>query len=58
MTARATGLNKDDREVCPLRMSHENPEIKAFYAEFLQAPLSPVSHQLLHTHYTERPIAP
>ena len=57
-TARATGLNKDDREACSLRMSHENPEIKSLYADFLQAPLSPVSHQLLHTHYTGRLFVP
>jgi len=54
--ARTAGLDKDDREVCALRVSHENPEVKSLYTDFLQTPLSPVSHQLLHTHYTERPI--
>lgn len=53
-SARTGGLNQDDRERCSLRMSHENPEIQALYAEFLQEPLSHVSHSLLHTHYTGR----
>lgn len=36
----------------PLRFSHENPEIKALYEEFLEAPLGEKSHHLLHTdHY-------
>ncbi|MCW4009409.1 MAG: [FeFe] hydrogenase, group A [Candidatus Bathyarchaeota archaeon] len=50
--ARTTGLNRDDSEVCDLRMSHENPEIKALYEEFLEKPLSHTAHQLLHTRYT------
>ena len=32
-----------------LRYSHENPEIKALYAEFLDSPLSHKAHELLHT---------
>ncbi|MBQ2863332.1 MAG: iron hydrogenase small subunit, partial [Clostridia bacterium] len=32
-----------------LRYSHENPEIKALYAEFLDSPLSRKAHELLHT---------
>ncbi len=36
------------------RKSHENPEIKALYDEFLGKPGSHVSHHLLHTHYTAR----
>lgn len=51
---RAAGLNKDDRERCALRMSHENPEIKSIYADFLNEPLSHVSHELLHTTYVDR----
>jgi len=50
--ARTAALNRDDREVCELRMSHENPEIKALYELFLGKPLSHLSHQLLHTSYT------
>lgn len=33
----------------PLRYSHENPEVKALYADFLEKPLSHKSHELLHT---------
>ena len=32
-----------------LRFSHENPEIKALYADYLEKPLSHKSHELLHT---------
>lgn len=49
--ARAAGLNRDDKEVSKIRMSHENPEIKALYDEFLEKPLSHTSHELLHTTY-------
>ena len=34
-----------------LRKSHENPQIKQIYEEFLGYPLGEMSHQLLHTHY-------
>ncbi len=37
-----------------LRKSHENPEIRQIYDEFLSAPLGEKSHHLLHTHYAER----
>ena len=36
------------------RKSHENPEIIAIYKNFLGEPLGHKSHELLHTHYTER----
>lgn len=36
------------------RKSHENPAIMALYKEFLGAPLGPLSHEFLHTHYVER----
>ena len=32
-----------------LRFSHENPDVKALYTEFLEAPLSHKAHELLHT---------
>lgn len=35
-----------------LRFSHENPEIKALYAQYLDAPLSERAEQLLHTCHT------
>jgi len=34
-----------------IRRSHENPDIQKLYKEFLQRPLSKVSHKYLHTHY-------
>ena len=34
-----------------IRRSHDNPDIQKLYKEFLQHPLSPVSHKYLHTHY-------
>ncbi len=33
----------------PLRFSHENPEIKALYENYLEKPLSHKAHELLHT---------
>lgn len=50
---RAEGLYKEDKEL-PLRKSHENPEIKKLYAEFLEKPGSHKAHELLHTTYTDR----
>ncbi|MEN6328571.1 MAG: NADH-dependent [FeFe] hydrogenase, group A6 [Syntrophomonas sp.] len=35
----------------PLRKSHDNPEVKKIYEDFLHAPLGHKSHELLHTHY-------
>jgi NADH-quinone oxidoreductase subunit G/NADP-reducing hydrogenase subunit HndD len=37
-----------------LRKSHDNPDIKRLYEEFLGVPLGHVSHELLHTHYQKR----
>jgi len=37
-----------------IRKSHENPEVAQIYKEFLGKPNSHKSHELLHTHYTER----
>lgn len=36
------------------RKSHENPEIKKLYEDFLGEPLGEKSHHLLHTKYTSR----
>lgn len=36
------------------RKSHDNPDVIAIYNEFLDKPNSHKSHELLHTHYTER----
>lgn len=47
---RMDGLYKVDKSL-PLRKSHENPQIKALYDEFLEKPNSHLAHELLHTHY-------
>lgn len=41
-------LDKDSE----LRFSHENPSITKIYKDFLEAPLSPKSHMLLHTDHS------
>ena len=51
---RADALYSID-EKSTIRKSHENPVIKKLYQEFLQRPGSHKAHELLHTHYTERP---
>ncbi|WP_022852503.1 [FeFe] hydrogenase, group A [Thermodesulfatator atlanticus] len=51
--ARIAALNTDDQQH-EIRKSHENPEIKQAYTEFLKHPLSHVAHELLHTHYINR----
>ena len=50
---RAKALYSED-EAKTLRKSHENPEIKAIYADFLGEPNSHKAHELLHTTYTKR----
>jgi iron-only hydrogenase group A len=52
---RIAGLYKDD-EMSVVRCSHDNPEIKHIYKDFLGAPLSEKSHHLLHTTYQTRPL--
>lgn len=47
---RAAGLYKEDAEL-EYRKSHENPDIKKLYAEYLEKPNSHKAHELLHTHY-------
>lgn len=51
---RADALYSID-EKSTIRKSHENPAVKKIYKEFLQRPGSHKAHELLHTHYTERP---
>ena len=43
-----------------IRFSHENPDVQALYAEYLEKPLGHKSHQLLHTDHTawEMPLNP
>lgn len=37
-----------------LRESHENREVQELYRTFLERPLSPLAHELLHTGYVSR----
>ncbi len=50
---RAAALYKEDAGM-KLRKSHENPEVKQLYADYLGEPNSHKAHEILHTHYTER----
>jgi NADH-quinone oxidoreductase subunit G len=50
---RAASLFVIDNEK-PARCAHENTEIKALYAEFLDKPGSHKAHDLLHTAYVKR----
>ncbi len=52
---RIAGLYKDD-EKSDIRVSHQNPEIKKLYDDFLGEPLSENSHKYLHTKYVARPL--
>ena len=50
---RANALySEDERQV--LRQSHNNPQMKQIYDEFLGAPNSHKAHELLHTSYAAR----
>ncbi len=50
---RAKALYNED-EAKTLRKSHENPQIKKIYEDYLDKPNSHKAHKLLHTHYQER----
>ena len=52
---RAQALYQADADM-PLRKSHENPEIKQIYQDFLREPNSHKAHELLHTHYAQKPM--
>ncbi|RDV83270.1 NADH-dependent [FeFe] hydrogenase, group A6 [Ammonifex thiophilus] len=54
---RIAGIYERDKKL-PYRKSHENPDIKKLYEEFLGKPLSHKSHELLHTKYTPRGLMP
>jgi iron-only hydrogenase group A len=53
--ARNAAMYAEDRRL-DLRKSHENPAVKALYADFLGEPLGHLSHELLHTSYSRRVI--
>lgn len=50
---RIDSLYDRDRDM-PLRLSHENEEIKALYREFYGEPLSELAEKMLHTFYYDR----
>ena len=50
---RANALYTEDERQA-LRQSHNNPQIKQLYEDFLVKPNSHKAHHLLHTHYTAR----
>ncbi len=50
---RAKAIYSED-EAQSIRKSHNNPYIKALYAEFLGEPNSHLAHELLHTRYVKR----
>ncbi len=50
---RANALySEDERQV--IRQSHNNPQIKQLYADYLGKPLSHKAHELLHTTYSAK----
>jgi len=55
LKARMKALYKIDRDG-PVKMSHENSQIRRLYEEFLGEPLGHKSHELLHTHYGKREV--
>lgn len=50
---RMAAVYRADQELS-LRKSHDNPQVQTLYQEFLEKPLSEMSHKLLHTHYRVR----
>ncbi len=50
---RAAGLYGIDENM-PRRRSHENPEVKALYADYLGEPCGHKAHHILHTTYVAR----
>ena len=50
---RANSLYKEDENL-PIRQSHNNPQIKKLYDEFLEKPNSHKAHELLHTTYNNK----
>jgi ferredoxin hydrogenase gamma subunit len=49
---RVTLFDIDSHRV--VRQSHNNPQIRTLYADYLGEPMSERAHDLLHTHYTDR----
>ncbi|MEG2118241.1 MAG: iron hydrogenase small subunit, partial [Clostridia bacterium] len=53
-TLRANALYAEDQGK-EKRKSHENVQLKKLYDEYLGLPNGHKAHELLHTHYTEKP---
>ena len=54
---RQQGLYTLDRAM-PRRQSHNNPQVKKLYADYLGEPNSHKAHELLHTGYSDRSESP
>lgn len=52
---RAKALYSADKK-SKYRKSHENPQVKSLYDEFLDKPNSKKAHKLLHTHYNKQEV--
>ena len=52
---RMSDIYQEDIDM-PYRKSHDNPQIMALYEDFLGAPLSEKSHDLLHTSYQDKSV--
>ncbi len=50
LKARQQAIYEEDKNK-PIRKSHENPEIKKLYEEYLGKPMGEKAHKLLHTKY-------
>ncbi len=50
---RTAAIYTEDRNK-QIRLSHENPEVKELYAEYLGEPYGHKAHELLHTEFTKR----
>jgi NADH-quinone oxidoreductase subunit G len=50
---RSKGLTQDDRG-SKFRRSHENPDVRKLYEEYIGKPMSDKAHKLFHTHYVPR----
>jgi iron only hydrogenase large subunit-like protein len=50
---RISAIYQIDNKSC-IRKSHENPVVAALYDDFLEKPLSDISHKFLHTHYSDK----
>ncbi len=53
MDPRLEAVYQEDKNL-PIRKSHENLAVNELYKEFLGEPNGHKSHELLHTHYTDR----